>query len=78
MVLFDEDNVRLGLVAETQHPEMGRLRQVGSLIRFSDTPSTVLRTPPRPGEHTAELMRWLGYDEERIEALTADRVIAGP
>lgn len=77
MVLFDEDNIRLGLVAETQHPEMGRLRQVGNLMRFTDTPSTVLRTPPRPGEHTVELMRWLGYDEERIEALTADRVIAG-
>ena len=78
MVLFDEDNVKLGLVVETQHPELGRLRQVGKLIRFSDTQSTVLHTPPRPGEDTLELMRWLGYDEERIDALTADRVIAGP
>ena len=78
MVLFDEDNVRLGVVAETQHPELGRLRQVGNLIRFSDTPSTVLHTPPRPGEDTLELLRWLGYDEERIDALTADRVVAGP
>ena len=44
-VLFDEENVRLGLVAETQHPIAGRLRQFGNLMRFSETPSTVQRAP---------------------------------
>jgi len=75
-VLFDEDNLRLGLVAETQHAELGRLRQFGNLIRFSDTPSTVLRSPPVPGEHTVEIMRWLGYDQETIDKLLAAGVVA--
>jgi crotonobetainyl-CoA:carnitine CoA-transferase CaiB-like acyl-CoA transferase len=77
-VLFDEDNMKLGIVAETQHPELGRLRQFGNLMRFSHTPSTVLRSPPLPGEHTVELMHWLGYDEARVDGLMADGVIAGP
>jgi crotonobetainyl-CoA:carnitine CoA-transferase CaiB-like acyl-CoA transferase len=77
-VLFDEDNVKLGLVADTQHAELGRLRQFGNLMRFSGTPSIVHRAPPLAGEQTLELMRWLGYDEAKIEALMADGVISGP
>jgi len=75
-VLFDEENLRLGLVAETQHAELGRLRQFGSLISFSDTPSTVLRPPPVPGENTVEIMRWLDYDQETIDKLLAAGVVA--
>ncbi|HLG66258.1 MAG TPA: CoA transferase [Acidimicrobiales bacterium] len=76
-VLFDEENVRLGLVAETEHLELGRLRQVGRLIRFSGTPSTVLRPPPVPGQHTTEIMAWLGYDEPTIADYSARGIIAG-
>jgi crotonobetainyl-CoA:carnitine CoA-transferase CaiB-like acyl-CoA transferase len=75
-VLFDEDNLRLGLVVETQHAELGRLRQFGNLMRFSDTPSTVLRPPPVPGENTVEIMRWLGYEQETIDKLLAAGVVA--
>jgi crotonobetainyl-CoA:carnitine CoA-transferase CaiB-like acyl-CoA transferase len=74
-VLFDDENVQLGLVAETQHKELGRLRQFGSLMRFSDTPSTVLRPPPVPGEHTLEIMSWLGYDQDEVDKLLASGVI---
>ena len=75
-VLFDEENLRLGLVVETQHAELGRLRQFGNLMRFSDTPSTVLRPPPVPGENTIEIMRWLGYEPETIDELLAAGVVA--
>ena len=75
-VLFDEENVRLGLVVELEHPELGRLRQVGNLMRFSDTPSTVLRPSPVGGQHTAEIMSWLGYDDTVIEDYRTRGVIA--
>jgi crotonobetainyl-CoA:carnitine CoA-transferase CaiB-like acyl-CoA transferase len=75
-VLFDDENLRLGVVVETQHPELGRLRQFGNLMRFSDTPSTVLRPPPVPGEHTIEIMRWLGYEQKTIDELLAAGVVA--
>ena len=74
-VLFDEDNFKLGIVAETQHTKLGRLRQFGNLIRFSDTPSTVFGPPPVPGENTLEIMAWLGYDQEEIDKLLAAGVV---
>ena len=51
-VLFDGDNERLGLVAEYDHPLLGRMRQFGSLIDFSETPGLIHGPPPLVGEHT--------------------------
>ena len=59
-VLFDADNERLGLVAEYEHPIMGKMRQFGELIQFSETPAHVDGPPPRVGEHTREILEWLG------------------
>src|SRR5262245_14754002 len=51
-VLFDDDLVRLGLVTEYQHPILGRVRQFGNLITFSDTPCAQERATPMLGQHT--------------------------
>jgi crotonobetainyl-CoA:carnitine CoA-transferase CaiB-like acyl-CoA transferase len=76
LALFDEDNLRLGVVSETRHATAGRLRQVGRLMTFSDTPSTVLRPPPVAGEHTLDIVRWLGYDDATVEDYLQRRIIA--
>jgi crotonobetainyl-CoA:carnitine CoA-transferase CaiB-like acyl-CoA transferase len=76
LALFDEDNLRLGVVSETRHATAGRLRQVGNLMSFSDTPSTVLRPPPVSGQHTLEIVRWLGYDDATVEDYLQRRIIA--
>ncbi|MFE9656853.1 CaiB/BaiF CoA transferase family protein [Micromonospora sp. NPDC006431] len=39
--------------------------------RFSATPTAVRRPPPRPGEHTDELLAEAGFDPDRIAALRA-------
>ncbi|MGE0795661.1 MAG: CoA transferase, partial [Acidimicrobiia bacterium] len=75
-VLFDEENLRLGLISETQHSTAGRLRQVGQLMRFSDTPSVVQRPPFVRGEHTLEIASWLGYSDEEIKDLLARGILA--
>ena len=33
--------------------------------------------PPKPGEHTSELLRELGYDDAQIESLSQKKIIAG-
>jgi len=78
VVLHDADNVALGLVAEYEHPMMGVVRQFGSLVQFSDAPYTAERPPPLVGQHTREILEWLGHDAAEIDALHADNVIGWP
>ncbi len=78
LVLFDADNERLGLVAEYEHPIMGMMRQFGDLIQFSETPGHIDGPPPRVGENTREIMTWLGYTDDQIDALKANDVINWP
>jgi len=78
LVLFDADNERLGLVAEYEHPIMGTMRQFGELVGFSETPARVHGPPPLVGQHTREIMGWLGYTDEQTAALRDAGVITWP
>ena len=75
---FDADNERLGLVAEYDHPIVGRMRQFGALIDFSETPGHIAGPPPLVGQHTKEILAWLGYDEEQMQALRDAGVVYWP
>jgi len=77
-VMFDGDNERLGLVAEYDHPLLGRMRQYGSLVDFSETPGKIGGPPPMVGEHTIEILEWLGYSRADIDELKAERVVYWP
>lgn len=64
-----------GFVADVVHPQWGPMRRHGPLLIFSETPAT-----PGPGtvagQHTDAILRELGYDEESIARLSAERVVA--
>jgi crotonobetainyl-CoA:carnitine CoA-transferase CaiB-like acyl-CoA transferase len=77
-VLFDEELVRLGLVAEYEHPVLGRIRQFGNLVTFSDTPGRPHRPPPMLGEHTREILADLGYSEAEVDEYRARGVVYWP
>jgi crotonobetainyl-CoA:carnitine CoA-transferase CaiB-like acyl-CoA transferase len=78
LVHFDADNERLGLVAEYHHPLLGRMRQFGSFIDFSETPGIVHGPPPLVGQHTVEILEWLGYAQSEMDELKAQRVVYWP
>jgi crotonobetainyl-CoA:carnitine CoA-transferase CaiB-like acyl-CoA transferase len=78
LMLFDADHERLGLVAEYEHPTLGRLRQFGNTIDFSDTPTHPEGPPPRIGEDTREILAWLGLDEGRMVELKDQGVVTWP
>ncbi len=59
-----------------EHPTIGPLRVAGVPIHFEKTPGTVRRAAPTLGQHTAEVLREIGYTEERIEKLRQQGVIA--
>ncbi|WP_076263520.1 CaiB/BaiF CoA transferase family protein [Intrasporangium flavum] len=73
--LADEQTAANGMVVEMEHPHGGTMRVLDAPIRLSGTPNAARRPAPMLGEHNAEVLRELGYDEERVAALLADGVI---
>lgn len=60
---------------EVDHPEKGKLIQVGFPCRLSETPAKFYKNPPRLGEDTEELLRELGYSGDEIKKLRKKGVI---
>jgi crotonobetainyl-CoA:carnitine CoA-transferase CaiB-like acyl-CoA transferase len=67
--LRDPHNLARGMVVEVPHPRLGAIKQVGIAPKFSETPGQARSTAPLPGQHTDDVLRALGYDDERIAAL---------
>ena len=57
------------MVVEIEHPEFGKVKQVGVGPKFSDTPGSVRSTGPARGAHTADLLREAGYSDAHIEEM---------
>jgi len=75
--VFADPHVRdRGMVQEMDHPEGGRIRVVGPAVKLSETAARLRRPAPRLGEHTAEVLREIGYPDAEIQALAASGVVA--
>jgi crotonobetainyl-CoA:carnitine CoA-transferase CaiB-like acyl-CoA transferase len=68
-VFADPQVVARGMVLETDHPVLGRLRTLGSPIKLSATPADATRRAPLLGEHTDEVLSEIGLAPDEIAAL---------
>jgi crotonobetainyl-CoA:carnitine CoA-transferase CaiB-like acyl-CoA transferase len=67
----------LGMVEEVRHPTLGPLRVLGQAVKLEQSQEGwLLHPPPLLGQHSVEVCRELGYDEDSIEALLTTGVIA--
>jgi len=75
--VFDDPQVQARqMVVETEHPEVGKVKEVGVAIKLSETPGAVRHAGPYRGEHTDEVLRQLGMSEAQIKQLRDTRVVA--
>jgi alpha-methylacyl-CoA racemase len=66
------------MVVEVDQPELGPVRLLASPLKLSRTPADPTRPAPALGEHTEDVLRDAGFDEEEVGSLLASGAAAGP
>ncbi|MGO1767064.1 MAG: CaiB/BaiF CoA transferase family protein [Advenella sp.] len=76
--IFDDPHYQArNMIANVPHPQLESVAQVGIVPRLSATPGTIRFTGPDLGADTVSVLRdELGMDEETIESMLRDGVIA--
>jgi formyl-CoA transferase len=73
-VFADPQVQHLGIAAPIHVPLFGDTRLVGSAINFDGLAREIRSPTPEPGEHTDEVLQWLGYSREEAAKLRATGV----
>jgi CoA:oxalate CoA-transferase len=61
-----------GMIVETDHPKLGRVRLINHPLKFSRTPARIQGPPPSVGQDTRRVLREIGgLDDGTIERLLA-------
>ena len=63
------------MLVEVPHPALGKVKQTGISIKFSDTQGSIERHPPLLGEHTQEVLLEMGFSEQEIHSMKEEEVI---
>ena len=67
--LTDPHILARGLVVETDHPTLGRIKTLGTPLKLSDTPLTPGRPAPQLGQHTDAVLGEVGFSMDEIAEL---------
>ncbi len=66
----------INFFGEAEHPDVGRIRTMAVPSEWSGTPPDNHRHAPVLGQHSREILREAGYDDNAIDALHASGVTA--
>jgi crotonobetainyl-CoA:carnitine CoA-transferase CaiB-like acyl-CoA transferase len=73
---FADEQVRhLGIAQNVASPAMGEITIVGQPVNLSRTPSSLAVAAPEHGEHTDEVLRWIGYSSAEIADLRRRKAV---
>jgi len=71
----DPQVVQRKMVTEFVDPRKGKMKLLSSPIKMSETPPAIRRAPAVFGEHTEEVLRELGFQEEEIQQMKKEGVV---
>lgn len=74
-VLNDPQIIAREMVIEKEDKKIGRYKQIGIPIKFSETTLQLTNLAPDLGENTIEILNKLGYNQEEIENFKNNGVI---
>jgi crotonobetainyl-CoA:carnitine CoA-transferase CaiB-like acyl-CoA transferase len=75
--VIDEPQTKAsGMLVSAPHPRLPDYRSIGLPIRWDGARPEVRRVPPALGEHSADVLTWLGYTLDDVRALRARGVVA--
>ncbi|MCL4535252.1 MAG: CoA transferase [Bacteroidetes bacterium] len=74
-ILADAHAAAREMVVERVHPTVGPFKMLGIPVKLSETPGQIRTAAPRLGEHTAEILRSLGYSEAEIETFKKEGAV---
>ena len=63
------------MVTQVAHARAGRVKTLGTPVKFSATPTSIRRAAPLLGEHTREVLASLGYSSAQIEKLEEEGAV---
>ncbi len=73
-VLMDPQVRHLDLVEELAHPQAGKLQFVGGPVRYDGLAKEPSTSPPLVGEHSAAILKELGYDQTDVDGFVAQGI----
>jgi crotonobetainyl-CoA:carnitine CoA-transferase CaiB-like acyl-CoA transferase len=74
-VLEEPQTRESGMVLEPSHPRLPGYKTIALPVEWSGQRPGVRRVPPRVGEHSEDVLTWLGYTRDDVRSLRGQRVV---